>query len=77
MATKRGPRDIAKATLTIAEGMTGEPLSEEIADLVTDAIWDAFVAGRESMAKPRRTRKASLSAPATDGGTTKDAKGDE
>jgi hypothetical protein len=52
MATKRGPRDIAKAAITIAEGMTGKPLDEEIADLMTDAIWDAYVAGRESVARP-------------------------
>jgi hypothetical protein len=55
--TRRGPAEIAKAAIVIAEGMKGEPLDEEIADLMTDAIWDAFVAGRESTEKPERKKK--------------------
>jgi hypothetical protein len=54
----RGPSDIAKAVFVIAEGMKGEPLDEEIADLVTDAIWDAFVAGKEAAQRAPAARAA-------------------
>ncbi len=64
----RGPAQIAKAARTIIEGMTGEPLDEEIDDVMTDAIWDAFVAGKESMAKPKRKRTPSPGAGDPDSG---------
>jgi hypothetical protein len=50
-----GPADIAKAALAIIEGMKGEPCDEEIADVLRDAVWDAFAAG---LAKGKRPAKA-------------------
>lgn len=72
-----GPSEIARAAKRIIEGMKGEPLDEEIADVMTDAIWEAFSAGRdaEAAAKPKRKRKA-LASPAAETPTNTEEKTD-
>jgi hypothetical protein len=54
--TRRGPAEIAKAAVVIAEGMKGDPLDEEIADVMADAIWDAYAAGKDSARRVKPPR---------------------
>ena len=57
---KPGPAQITRAALAMIEGMKGEPLDEEIADVLADAVWDAFASGRDSA---RRIKPPRASAP--------------
>lgn len=50
------PNEIAKNARKIIEGMKGERLDEEIDDVMTDAIWEAFAAGKQSVGKPRKPK---------------------
>src|SRR5574340_46578 len=61
--TRRGPRDIAKAAIVIIEGMKGEPLDEEIEDVMTVAIWDAVAGGKESVPAQRMKRTKARPVP--------------
>jgi len=66
---KRGPKETARDALKILESMRGgEPVDEEIADVLTDAVWEAYANGLEN-GKASRSRKAS---PAGDTNTSKE-----
>lgn len=66
MRAPNGPSEIARVARTIIEGMKGKPLDEEIADVMADAIWEAFAQGRSQYAK--RKTKRPPPAPGTPGG---------
>jgi hypothetical protein len=56
---KRGPRETARDALAILESMRGgEPVDEEIADVLTDAVWEAYANGLENGKASRKSKRA-------------------
>jgi hypothetical protein len=64
-AVKRGPREVARDALAILESMRGgEPVDEEIADVLTDACWEAYGNGLENGKASKRTSRTNAVQPA-------------
>lgn len=54
---KRGPGEVARDALAILASMRGgTPVDEEIADVLTDACWEAYSNGLEN-GKAERARR--------------------
>jgi hypothetical protein len=62
----RGPADVARDALAILESMRGgEPVDEEIADVLRDACWESYANGLANEAyRLNRKRRAPHRAPA-------------